>query len=142
MKFTVYHSRYGYIGMEDEPCYTDNDLQNAALFTRESAMRLLVDINDPRMVVTEMTDEQISKLPFTLKDTQKLLDIDDKMKIINDRETQTMTANAMEQAENAIDTLNKTDNIKVYDSLADVPKELLANLTTDINMPEPMGMML
>ena len=106
MKYIIYHARYGYIGMGTDPEYKDVDISEAALFTEESAKRLLVDMKDPNMVITPMTDDAISKLPFTLVDTQDMLDMEDNKKEATHDEYQQMTANAMSIMSDEIDNLN------------------------------------
>lgn len=106
MKFVVYHSHYGFVGLDgNDPEYTDNHMKNAALFTEESAMRLLVDTDDPRMIIIPLSESQIAQLPFTLLDTQALLDKQDTEFDLNTKESQEMTANAMKLMSNKIDTL-------------------------------------
>lgn len=121
MKFTVYHTRYGYYGIDnDVPVYKENDLSEAALFSNESSKELLVDIYDPQVIITTMTTGQIEALPFELFDTDEMLK---NQHMENDRQAQNakmMTANTFHQIEDVIDNLNKLDDQEVILQLEDL----------------------
>ena len=121
MKFTVYHTRYGYYGIDnDVPVYKENDLSEAALFSNESSKELLVDIYDPQVIITTMTTGQIEALPFELFDTDEMIK---NQHMENDRQAQNakmMTANTFHQIEDVIDNLNKLDDQEVILQLEDL----------------------
>lgn len=110
MKFTVYHTRYGYYGIDNNvPVYKENNLSEAALFSDESSKELLVDIYDPQVIITPMTSGQIKTLPFKLFDTDEMLKT---QHMESDRQTlnaKIMTANTLHHVEDLIDNLNKFD---------------------------------
>lgn len=121
MKFTVYHTRYGYYGIEDEmPVYKDNDLSEAALFSNESAKELLVDIYDPQIIVTPMTDKQIAKLPFELFDTDLMIQNKYQIEEQQTQESQEMTANTFHHVGNIIENLNIIDEKELILELDDL----------------------
>lgn len=121
MKFTVYHTRYGYYGIDnDVPVYKENDLSEAALFSNESSKELLVDIYDPQVIITTMTTGQIEALPFELFDTDEMIK---NQHMENDRQAQNakiMTANTFHHVEDVIDNLNKLDDQEVILQLEDL----------------------
>ena len=121
MKFTVYHTRYGYYGIDNNvPVYKENDLSEAALFSDESSKELLVDIYDPQVIITTMTTGQIEALPFELFDTDEMIK---NQHMENDRQAQNakmMTANTFHQIEDVIDNLNKLDDQEVILQLEDL----------------------
>ena len=121
MKFTVYHTRYGYYGIDNNvPVYKENDLSEAALFSNESSKELLVDIYDPQVIITPMTSGQIKTLPFKLFDTDEMLKT---QHMESDRQAQNakmMTANTFHQIEDVIDNLNKLDDQEVILQLEDL----------------------
>ena len=121
MKFTVYHTRYGYYGIDNNvPVYKENDLSEAALFSNESSKELLVDIYDPQVIITTMTTGQIEALPFELFDTDEMIK---NQHMENDRQAQNakmMTANTFHQIEDVIDNLNKLDDQEVILQLEDL----------------------
>ena len=121
MKFTVYHTRYGYYGIDNNvPVYKENDLSEAALFSDESSKELLVDIYDPQIIITPMTSGQIKTLPFKLFDTDEMLKT---QHMESDRQAlnaKIMTANTFHQIEDVIDNLNKLDDQEVILQLEDL----------------------
>lgn len=121
MKFTVYHTRYGYYGIDNNvPVYKENDLSEAALFSDESSKELLVDIYDPQVIITPMTSGQIKTLPFKLFDTDEMLKT---QHMESDRQAlnaKIMTANTFHQIEDVIDNLNKLDDQEVILQLEDL----------------------
>lgn len=114
MKFIVYHTHYGYYGIDNGvPVYKENDLSEAALFSNESAKELLVDIYDPQVIITTMTNDQIEALPFELFDTDEMLKTQHMEKDKQAQNAKIMTANTFHQLEDVIDNLNKIDNQEV-----------------------------
>ena len=74
MKFIAYHKRFGYLGMTGEDIeYKGDDKEAAALFSKESAMKLMVDVTDPRISIENLTNEDIFKLPYQLIDTDDIM---------------------------------------------------------------------
>ena len=121
MKFTVYHTRYGYYGIDnDVPVYKENDLSEAALFSNESSKELLVDIYDPQVIITTMTTDQIEALPFELFDTDEMLKNQHMEKDKQAQNAKIMTANTFHQIEDVIDNLNKLDDQEVILQLDDL----------------------
>lgn len=111
MKFTVYHTRYGYYGIDNNvPVYKENDLSEAALFSTESSKELLVDIYDPQVIITTMTTGQIEALPFELFDTDEMLKNQHMENKKQAQNAKIMTANTFHQLEDVIDNLNKLDD--------------------------------
>lgn len=114
MKFTVYHTRYGYYGLDNGvPVYMDNDMSDAALFTNESAKELLVDIFDPQVVITTLTDAQIKALPFKLIDTDDYIKQQAEKLEYEAQNAQIMTANTFQHVEDIIDNLNHIDTANI-----------------------------
>lgn len=121
MKFTVYHTRYGYYGIDNNvPVYKENDLSEAALFSNESSKELLVDIYDPQVIITTMTTGQIEALPFELFDTDEMLKNQHAEKDKQAQNAKIMTANTFHQIEDVIDNLNKLDVQEVILQLDDL----------------------
>lgn len=121
MKFTVYHTRYGYYGIDNNvPVYKENDLSEAALFSNESSKELLVDIYDPQVIITTMTTGQIEALPFELFDTDEMLKNQHAEKDKQTQNAKIMTANTFHQIEDVIDNLNKLDVQEVILQLDDL----------------------
>lgn len=121
MKFTVQHKRYGYFGMSDTVTYEDEP-EKAALFTKDSAEKLLVDIYDPRVIITEYTDEEIAQLPYTLVDTEEILK---ERSVAHNRELLEQHENAVEaftEFADVIDDLNEVSELDL--SGLEVPSEI------------------
>lgn len=106
--FTVYDPRNGFFGIENGvTTYVGDDQQRAALFTTESAKRLLVDINEPRLVLTSYTLDDLKSLPYDLLDTDNRLCQADMARDIETKNVQQMTANAFALVDERLDDLKE-----------------------------------
>lgn len=123
-KFTVYDPRNGFFGIEDGvTTYVGDDQQRAALFTTESAKRLLVDINEPRLVLTSYTLDDLKSLPYDLLDTDNMLCQADMARNIETKNVQQMTANAFALVDEHLDDL-KEDTVDPVLNMNDLEPEL------------------
>ena len=106
--FTVYDSWTGFFGIENGiTTYVGDDKQRAALFTKESAKRLLVDINDPKVVLTSYTPDDLKSLPYDLLDTDNMLRQADMARDIETKNVQQMTANAFALVDERLNDLKE-----------------------------------
>lgn len=111
-QFLLHHKRYGYIGYhEGETTYTTDDMKDAALFTHESAMILLVDVDNPKLRQEPMTKEDIDALPFTLVDTHKQLQQQKQQQVDESLMLRESARNAFSNMSDQIDQLRTTDNV-------------------------------
>lgn len=126
--FTVYDPRNGFFGIENGvTAYVGDDKQSAALFTTESAKRLLVDIDDPRLVLTSYTPDDLKSLPYDLLNTDDMLRQADMARDVETKNMQQMTANAFALVDDRLNDLKEEDAIDPVLNMDDLgPESILS----------------